>query len=469
MIRRMRTSLVLALILATACGTTGAPSVSAPSSAMSEAAASPTASPLPSPSRLPGSSVRVSVNGVDQPFGSTITVSGDGPTVVVLGFPFDVDRASVERWLPRSASLEWPDDRTLRVRFPESESYPGFKVPETRSRDGTAVVDLFVVNVRYPPSAVLSVHTVAQLEAGATVPTTRISLKGTVKVSPDATRLLTYDGYDGPTYGRPGAPPIPIQVVELFTKKSATLDAPPLSEGPFSFGGWLPDGRVVLVGSKIWIGPADGSALKAIANATDPSGARARIAQASPRGRSLAFATPSVVGIVDLTSGAVRFLAQPKRSCDSGPYRTPGNLAWSSDERLLAWIDCGADGTTANARVRIVDVAADRTVRLIEGGANSVAPQLSGDLVIYRDSGEQGAGARGLFVVLDFNGVEQARRLAYSHELSPDGRYLLQIATCCAGQPNSSLTDLATPSAQPIPLPGVGTWIADGRVLVWRP
>jgi hypothetical protein len=84
---------------------------------------------------------------------------------------------------------------------------------------------------------------------------------------------------------------------------------------------------------------------------------------------------------------------------------------------------------------------------------------------VSRESGEQGQGARALWVVYGFDGVEKVRYLGYAPSLSPDGRYLLD-ATCCAGLA-SSIRDLRnSPDVQPIQFAGQASWLPDGRVLV---
>ena len=86
--------------------------------------------------------------------------------------------------------------------------------------------------------------------------------------------------------------------------------------------------------------------------------------------------------------------------------------------------------------------------------------------IVTRDSGQQGEGARSLGVVYSFAGTEKARYLGYAWSISADGRYLLNIGSCCAGGQSSSLVDLRTPDAQPVGLPGIASWTADGRIVV---
>jgi hypothetical protein len=159
------------------------------------------------------------------------------------------------------------------------------------------------------------------------------------------------------------------------------------------------------------------------------------------------------ISLVSLRDGSVRAVPGSSGSCDPG-------LAWSRDEALLAWIDC------VTRTVRITDVATGRVLRTIDGAAVAVDALLTGDLIVTRDSGETGAGARSLGVVYGFDGTEKARYLGYAWGLSADGRYLLNIGSCCAGGPSSTITDLRSPGSQPVFLPGLASWMADGRILV---
>jgi len=81
-------------------------------------------------------------------------------------------------------------------------------------------------------------------------------------------------------------------------------------------------------------------------------------------------------------------------------------------------------------------------------------------------AGQTGEGARSLGIVYGFDGTEKARYLGYAWSISADGRYLLDIGSCCAGTPTSRLVDLRAPNASSVALPGIASWTADGRILV---
>lgn len=185
----------------------------------------------------------------------------------------------------------------------------------------------------------------------------------------------------------------------------------------------------------------------------DLAGLAPAIAQVSPRGTYVAVSGPGRTVVVDLRDGGIRGLTGSSGSCTPAP-------AWSADESLLAWIDC------ATSTVRITDVAKNAIVRTIDGDAKNVVTMPTGDLIVTRESGETGAGARSLGVVYGFDGTKREQYLGYAWSISADGRYLLNIGSCCAGGPTSTLTDLRMPSAQRIVLPGLASWTTDGRILV---
>jgi hypothetical protein len=77
-------------------------------------------------------------------------------------------------------------------------------------------------------------------------------------------------------------------------------------------------------------------------------------------------------------------------------------------------------------------------VRTIEGGAVTVSSFPNGELVVTRDPGEQGAGARLLGIVMGFDGVEHARYHGCAWAMSPDARYIIQSE--CGGAGFSGFT-----------------------------
>jgi len=166
--------------------------------ACGDSAASVTPSASVAPTHLPGTSVRITVNGRELRPGATGLLADAGTSIVVLAFPVAMERASVETWLPRGDVPSWNDDKTLSLSIAASETLAGFKVPESRSKDGVTVIDIFFVPLEHAPSVVVSTFTVAELLSGARPPkaadATRVSIgRGYVAIaSPDGAKLLTF-------------------------------------------------------------------------------------------------------------------------------------------------------------------------------------------------------------------------------------------------------------------------------------
>jgi hypothetical protein len=134
--------------------------------------------------------------------------------------------------------------------------------------------------------------------------------------------------------------------------------------------------------------------------------------------------------------------------------------AWSKDEGRVAVMECAVDGA---ATTRIIDIAAARAVAVVAGGKFGIVAALSGDLLVSRDSGENGEGARLLWAQVSFTGVEKAQHLARGPGLSLDGRYLTD-PSCCAGE-GFELRDLSAGGAS-VGIQGSAQWLRDGRLLV---
>jgi hypothetical protein len=442
----------------------------------SPSATLPIASPTPpaSPTWLPASLVRMSVNGVDYPVSTTVRdPGGDGPLTIVLTFPFAVDRASVDRWgVPGSPAQTWLDDRTLRLVFPVTEPSLVFKAPYTQSASGDAVIDFFVVDVTWTARTV-SVFTVAELAAAAagqrlaqTANSWRVRANDAMTLSPDAKRVLVYDGLGAPSG------PVPT-LIELDTKKSTVLTQPPASDGWLAFADWMGDGRLVMVGRGVWIGDENGNNMKRIADTQSALDGTVWLALPDPSEKRLAlwaYNTDGHIAIVDLDTGAVQKLAGPFRRCAADGVTS---LAWSADSRSIAGVDCDSEEGQAKARVRIVDVAADRTVRTIEGGTYGITGLATGNFMLVRDSGESGAGFRLLGLIVGFDGQERSRYLGHAWRMSPDRRYLLQTRFQPAGGPTYTLIDLPGGTSFEFAVPCVDRnaggcpdphWMRDGRL-----
>lgn len=465
--RSVRSIALAAGVLLSACGSTLAGGSPAPRARVMTQTPSAFVAPVASAAstgQLPGSVVRITVNGEPYAQGSELKLAPTGaPVVIELAFPFAVDRSSVERWVVgKAAPISWIDDRTARLTFPETDSNIGLKIAETRAADGTAVISWFIVNVAFPATRVISEFTIAELSAGDRGPTAatafRITAPGGLTVSPDGRRAIAVPGIQM----GPGPGPA---MIDLATRNATPIAKLGVSDGPFAFADWLPDGRLLLVGRDIWIGNGDGSAMQKVADAGAAAGNLPWTAVASPNGERVAlwgYSTDGHVAIVDLRDGRVTRLA--------GPFRRFGqdtrvSLAWSRDGALLAGTDSDSEAEPTKARVRIVDVASDRTVRTIEGRAHGVASFPTGELLVVRESDEHGEGARELGLVFGFDGVERRRYLGGGWSMSPDARYLLQTEVSPAGSRPYTLIDLSSGRSFGFhTATGFGRWLADGRL-----
>jgi hypothetical protein len=463
--------LLVCLGVLSACGapTTLDASSPTPTAATPRFTAVPTAS---SPRPLPGSVVRVSVNGIENSADVAVRDPGAGPVTIVLTFPFAVDRASVERWgMSGQPTRTWLDDHTLRLVFAETEPSIGFKIAETLSASGDASIDFFVVNVPRSSHAV-NVYTVADLAAAGNAGLARASASWRIPpadgyaLAPDAERMLLYDAR-GPFVG-----PRPT-LLELDSKKSTPLTEPFAGEDPFSFGGWMADGRLVMIGRGVWVGDSSGNDMKRIADANALVRGAVLIAVPDPSQRRVAlwgYNNDGHIAVVDITSGAAQVVSGPFRRCVADGA---ASFAWSADGRFLAGTDCDSEEGATKARVRIVEVAADRTVRTIEGGTYGISGLASGDFMLVRDSGESGEGFRLLGLVMGFDGLERSRYLAHAWWMSPDRHYLLQSRFQPAGGPTYTLFDLAAGTSFDFGVPCLGRseggcpsphWMRDGRL-----
>ncbi len=459
----MRAIALAAALVLGACGSTladGSPSPKA--SAAASASSAPTGV-------LPGSAVGITVNGAPYVDGTGFTLTPTGGLVtIVIAFPFAVDKSSVERWLSKSLPITWTDDRTARLTFPETEPI-GFKIAETRAADNSATIGFFTVNVDFPATRVVNEFAIGELYGIATggsrtaAASYRVSAAGALTVSPDGRLAIAYQAIAPPS----GVAPTMIQ---LLTRVSTPLTPPTAADGPFALADWLPDGRLVMVGRSVWVGNGDGTAMRIVADAIGAAGGLPWTAVPNAAGDRVAlwaYNTDGHVAVVDLRDGTITRVAGPFRRYAADARVS---LAWSRDGKLLAGIDSDAEAGAAKARVRIVDVASGQTVRTIEGGALSLSSFPTGELVIVRDAGEQGAGAQLLGLVMGFDGVEHQRYRGAAWHMSPDTHYILQSQAGGAGFSGFTLIDLATGRTAGAGF-GVsgqfGRWLADGRLVFY--
>jgi hypothetical protein len=166
------------------------------------------------------------------------------------------------------------------------------------------------------------------------------------------------------------------------------------------------------------------------------------------------------VALLDLGTGSVTRITGPFRRT---PPESGASLAWSKDGALLAGTDDDAN-IGATVRVRIVDVATDRTVRTIEGSARDISAFPTGELLIVRETDRI---REFLGLVVGFDGVEHRRYVAGgAWWMSPDAKYLLQMEPSGgAGYPALTLIDLATGRSTPTGAAALFVgWSADGRL-----
>lgn len=454
----LTTGLAIAVALVIACGS--APAAGTPSSAGGPAVSPLSSAPpttTPALAHVPGTSVRITVNGVELKPGTSGQIDGNAPALVSIAFPIAMDRASVERYLPRSASVSWKDDRTVELVIPASENNLSFKLPESLSKDGSTIVDLFVVSLSVPSSVVVSIYSAHELLGGAQPPrdaAVRIPAgTGALVFSPDGSKALIY----GPREGPPGASGP--RIFDLASRSVIPLTVPASANSTLLLAAWTRIAGIVLVGDAVWVGAADGVAFRTVADLSTLGPPKAAVA--SPLGTYVAIEWTDRVAIVDLRSGSTRTILGHRGDCDLGiPARA--QLAWSGDERRLATIECEAADSTNS--VHITDLVSGLLVKNVEGGTIGIVPLLTGDFMVRRASGENGQGARLLSVVYSFDGMEKARHLGYAPTLSPSGRYLLD-GTCCAGE-GFVIVDLGAATPIQHAIAGSAVWLRDGRVVV---
>lgn len=467
----MRGTALAAAIVIAACGARAVPGdVSASPPLVSATQLTPS----PSPSIVPASAVTVTVNGTRYAGGGAVRVQRDVPIAVEIAFPFDVDATSVKAFIPRDGAPVWTDAHTLRLSFPANADVQ-FKIPDARSADGDRRLALLVVSLSYPPAHIVAIATLSELAANKKLPvptahTLTVPDGDGTTVSPDGKRALVFDGFG------PGAGPAPT-LVELATGMRSVLSAPPASDGWFSFAGWLPDGRLVIVGRHVWVGDGDGTSMRQVADAQAAVGGYPWLAVPDPSGTRLALWGHNADGhiaVVRLDDGSVRRITGPfRRSCADCTI----SLAWSADGALIAGTDADREASvSAGTRARVVDVAADRTTGTLEGNVHSIVGLPTNELIVIRDSGETGAGSRLLGVRMGFDLVERARSLGCGWSMSGDGRYLLE-AQCGggAGYPSWVVTDTSTGTTISFFVQASGSngisgalhWLADDRLAAY--
>lgn len=263
-----------------------------------------------------------------------------------------------------------------------------------------------------------------------------------VAVSPDRKAALVYPG----DWGVPSFTPY---LVDLATGDETPL--PTSGENWFSFGGWLPDGRLMLVGRSLWLGGPAGEELRPVAEDTS-----AWTVEPSPDGRYVALWAPSASGavsVVDLETGAVTTVEGPfRRGCQDCGL----TLAWSPDGGLLAGTDHDHDAGPAPPRIRIVNPFTDEQIRTIEGlELSSWLPD--GSLLAREKLSE-------VMLRVDGEGNVAATYAGFAIP-SPDGRFLLRVHPDGPDEV-ATLVELETGLEASSRLPAYPRWTPDSHLLV---
>jgi hypothetical protein len=461
---------VVALVLASCVASGTAPSPSPPSASLP--AASPSASATAAIAAIDASAIEFSVNGQKiEPQGYR-AVWIEPPVAARVVFPVPMDRRSTEAALLRSlagATFEWVDDRTVIAKVSELvASSASVDLAGARSSDGTreAMHSEFVFVM--PTDHRVRIYSVGDLRAGASASRT-FSIRGGdgLTVSPDGARVIAFDGLGA----APGPSP---RLIDLASGAQRDLGVR-TGDLFLAFAGWLPNGRILLVGSDVWVAEADGRGLRSIVH---NDGFLVWLAFPSPSGRLVALWSPFDEGrmrIVDLERATVRELTTSFRRCaqDGGI-----GIAWSPDERLIATAECPS-ATPESVVVRIVDVAQDRTVRTLpqwkvtctsvkcpSASMFFVAP-FGDDLLLVGPSPQGLADNRFRAAVYDWSGVEKREFFGGSWLVSPDHRYVLQLAPFLTGTTEGDLVDLATGTSTRVAVQGYPTtWTAAGVITI---
>lgn len=433
--------------------------------------ASPQPAPLPSPSVAVSSAASITprtiragellvrLNGLTISAVALTYVWSDGPITIDVTFPLPVDRTSAEQALRgglRDATVSWDGDARVVAQVADyANTY--LDLGGTRARDGSAMVERYRFPLGLPALGVVELHRMQDLSSGVRVPVPHrafaLRRSDGIAVSPDAARALLFDSVGS------GAGPAP-RVVDLASGAWTELGVP-ADEGPFAFGGWLPDEMVLLVGRSVWLARA-GEPSRAVASF---GGARPTAARPSPLSRFVAVSLDDEIALVDLRSGGTRRLSGPFRACTGQALEW---IAWSPDERMLAVADC-EQLEPRRSRARVVEVTSGREVRVHEGaiyGVNDLNPL--GYVIVVR-SEERGAGARHRGIRYDWQGTERARYLGLSWSVSPDGRYIVQVQP---SQGFSSIAIIESATGSTVADVGVrgfvGGWTRAGELIVIR-
>lgn len=437
---RSTTLWMLTVLLLSACAPAGRVPQSNPVTAEHQ---DPTLRP-PEPLSVEALAVTLTVDGVLISTEHEFVLDHGNAIAITLTFTRQMVRPSVEGSLragnmPKGSIFTWQDDQHLRIDIAEAGSF-SINLNGVVARDGTRL-DQIIRRIVRPLMLEVAIFTLADLREGKELPTRLWTFSGHMggfRLGPDGRTALLY-----PTMFESDSKP---ELLDLATGKRIPLGLPEGKNLWYSDGGWLPDGRIYIVGAgAVWIG-RPGAAMRSIGKAF------VWITVPSPSGRYLALWGPTASGdvmIVDLQTETLTQIPGPfRRGVEDGGV----TLGWSPDERFLAGTDFDNENR-AGMKIRIIDPHKPENVRTIPDlGFTAWLPD--GSILGVRYSGGGEIPYRS--VILDTTGKETPFPEEFIGVVtpSPDGRYLLYNAY----KLNYGITDLQTGARLGLNFPGVPRW-----------
>lgn len=397
----------------------------------------------------------LAVNGQAVKPGEVVEADFGEVAELLFRFPVAMDRTTVEAvWkrLPERTTMEWLDDRTCLMLVPPGDSF--VLDPEgALSRDGTARAGTGRLEVRRQAYPRVTLYQADDLAAGRKEPVARWRLPYRptgFALAPDRKTALLY-----PSDPMAGGPEPTLLDLESGGQTPIPVKA---EHGWFSEGGWLPDGRLFLLSTSLWVSDPKGEGWQELA-----SGLFSWVARLSPQGSHLALWSPldkEHLTVVDLSTGEVRYV--------KGPFRRPAadaaiDISWSPDGRWLAGSDFDSEADGSGAKIRVVDPFGQQPGRVHPG--SSLAGWLpSGELVGWRRGRDREEPDKGELSLIDGAGNERPLLDRWARP-SPDGRYLA-YTEYSGGTRVSYLVETATGHRIRTPLQDSGVWTDRGEWLV---
>lgn len=395
------------------------------------------------------------VNGQAVKPGETVEADFGESTELLFRFPVPINRYSVERIrdrLPERTSLAWLDDRTCLMLVPPGESFTIHPVG-AESQDGSARAGDGFITVNRKSYPRVTLYRPDDLAAGKKQPVARWRLPyrpDGFALSPDRSRALLYPS--DPMVGGPDP-----SLIDLETGEESPI---PLKaeHGWFSAGGWLPDGRLYLLSSSLFVSDSGGAQWREVTKDLF-----SWVAELSPQGSHLALWSPldmDHLTVIDLATGAKRQVA--------GPFRRPGadaaiRVAWSPDGRWLAGSDFENEATGEGGKIRVVDPFGEEP-GWVHAGPSLVTWLTTGDLVGSYPPLDRKVDETGHLVLVRPDGTERELLDRWARP-SPDGRYLAYTEWTENGSA-SFLVEVATGAKVRVPLPHTGRWTDQNEWLI---